>query len=48
MTHLSGTGKARWGSGVQKWVTDRLITRIVDSVQIHVRDVHVRYEVCFT
>ncbi len=37
--------KARWGSGLQKWVTDRLITRIVDSLQVHIREVHVRYEV---
>lgn len=44
--HHPGPTKARWGSGLQKWVTDRLITRIVDSLQIHVRDVHVRYEVC--
>ncbi|CAM9941979.1 unnamed protein product, partial [Sphacelaria rigidula] len=34
----------RWGSGLQKWVTDRLITRIVDSLQIHVQEVHLRYE----
>lgn len=45
-TRGSGGSKARWGSGLQKWVTDRLITRIVDSLQIHVREVHVRYEVC--
>lgn len=44
--HPPGPTKARWGSGLQKWVTDRLITRIVDSLQIHVREVHVRYEVC--
>lgn len=45
--HHPGPTKARWGSGLQKWVTDRLITRIVDSLQIHVREVHVRYEVPF-
>ncbi|CAM9668832.1 unnamed protein product [Ectocarpus sp. 4 AP-2014] len=39
-----GGSKARWGSGLQKWVTDRLITRIVDSLQIHVREAHLRYE----
>lgn len=26
-------------------MTERLITRIVDSLQVHVREVHVRYEV---
>ncbi|CAM9510658.1 unnamed protein product [Pylaiella littoralis] len=39
-----GPPKSRWGAGLQKWVTDRLVTRIVDSLQIHVREVHVRYE----
>ncbi|CAM9592413.1 unnamed protein product [Choristocarpus tenellus] len=38
-------GGGKWSLGVQKRVMEFLITKIVDSVQVHVEEVHLRYEV---
>lgn len=44
----TASSKGSWGAKLQGWVTGHLVTRIVDSVQVEVQAVHVRYEVRLT
>ncbi|CAM9958896.1 unnamed protein product, partial [Discosporangium mesarthrocarpum] len=40
----ANSGGSKWGSSMHRRVTEYLVTKLVDSAQVHICEVHLRYE----